>query len=340
MSAITQLQSISEPVVHRVAPIYRALMATFDLNPNNIDFRAECLHGDELLIKFYQQRTNLTKRPVKKSITAAMLAGRKQLRKNFGVIERAVVDRSVEPPFIVDLDKKLTHRDRVCMEDAAAREGADDQATEQRWTLNPWKTDADFESQEYVVGDSSGKDSMLFYWIAELADVYAKDDYALKPSRDMFYHCVPWDYTEAEWNTLYTQLCGYIDARLCDLNVPAVKPDDGFDLFLMWRSLGRTAAYKELGAFFVRMLEVPGSSAQAERSISAYNHIVKDKRLRLSKEHIKSYVMIYANGNIRQERARKRREYSKKKRRKEFFLDQQTFSPEHKSAKTARLKNC
>jgi hypothetical protein len=334
VTAITQLQSSSQPVVHRIAPLYRELMTTFDIEPANYDFLTECLHDDALLKSFYKERENSTKRAAKKTIVAAMLAGRAQLRKNFGVINRCVVWRPVEAPFIARAGP--SHADRVKIEEEHAAR-ASEEHVDQRWTLAPWKSVDAFENlNNYTIGDSSGKSSMLFYWIAELADIYAKDHYPLKPSRDMFYNCVPWYYSEDHWDILYDQLCTYIDARLVDLNLPEEKPEKGFDLILAWKALSRAPGYNVLALFFLRVLNVPGSSAQAERSISAYNTVVKDKRLGLSPERIPTYVMIYANGSLRQKRAAKRRKYASRKRRKEFFLDQETFSPEESAKKKAR----
>ena len=83
----------------------------------------------------------------------------------------------------------------------------------------------------------------------------------------------------------------------------------------------------ELAELFLKVLEVPGSAAQAERSISAYNHIIKDKRLNRSPARIPYYVMMYANGEERQERAEVRRRYARKTRRKLFLLDNDAFQP-------------
>ena len=86
-----------------------------------------------------------------------------------------------------------------------------------------------------------------------------------------------------------------------------------------------------LAKLFLRVLEVPGSSAEVERSISAYNHIIKDKRLAMKPESIPKYVMIFANGAKRKEIGTKRRTYSTKKRRKKFNLNQSSFAPQAKN---------
>ena len=171
---------------------------------------------------------------------------------------------------------------------------------------------------------------MRFYFIAELIDPYAKDLYQHKPSRDTFINFVPWDYSPAEWEVMYQQMCRYIDARLDDIGAAEERPEL-FRLVDYWRSVsGTIPAMRSLAQLFLRVLEVPGSSAQAERSISSYNHIVANKRLSMSPDRIPYYVMLFANGAERQERARNRDKKKGERRRKTFILDQESFRPMEK----------
>lgn len=329
VSAIIRLQAIKTPVVHIIAPTYRSLMQNFDLNFNSLsdNFTSECLDNDATLIRFYKHSiSHSSKSKAKKTIIEGTRLCGEQLLKNFGRIDRKLVDRMRHQPFVFNEDPTLL--ERVSAEEEGCNKDPEESIA--NWSLEPWATVAAINGDrpDIRVGDAINDQAMRFYFIAELIDPYAKDLYQHKPSRDAFINFVPWDYSDHEWEQMYQQMCTYIDARMQDIGAADERPDL-FRLVDYWQGVYNSIAeLRLLASLFLRVLEVPGSSAQAERSISSYNHIVKDKRLRMTPEHIPFYVMLFANGAQRQERSRKRAKQQQQRRRKEFILDDASFSPQ------------
>jgi len=75
------------------------------------------------------------------------------------------------------------------------------------------------------------------------------------------------------------------------------QSQDQFDIFAFW--LYRATAYPALRKLALRVLSVPVSSADAERSFSAYNYIVNHKRTSMSNDSVRAHVLLANNKNIK-----------------------------------------
>jgi hypothetical protein len=75
-----------------------------------------------------------------------------------------------------------------------------------------------------------------------------------------------------------------------------VNPND-FDVFSFW--LHQTNRLPNLRKLALRVLSIPVSSADAERSFSTYNYILNHRRTNMSNASARTQVLIAANNNIK-----------------------------------------
>jgi hypothetical protein len=73
-------------------------------------------------------------------------------------------------------------------------------------------------------------------------------------------------------------------------------PEEDFDISSFWKDKGKQ--YPMLRVLALRVLSVPVSSADAERSFSAYNYIVDHRRTGLTNDSVRAHVLLATNKNL------------------------------------------